>query len=204
MNNSELFRAAMKLEAKGKTKEAYRYFLEAAISENDGEAMRVLARNYMDGYPFEWDTDKAFHYYCLAYENGTDLGPIELMNAGAGYQWKATEENKTEFYSRARECYLLAAKKGDSIGFECTGETFFLEGNFGSACEMFKMAGPKNSLGLHYMGRIYEEGLLGEKDLEKAIHYYKRSIEYGERDEEEYGEDYYCCLSRERIKALGV
>ena len=204
MNNSELFRAAMKLEAKGKTKEAYRYFLEAAISENDGEAMRVLARRYMDGYPCEWNTDKAFHYYCLAYENGTDLGPIELINAGAGYQKKATEENTPEFYSLARECYLLAAKKGDSFGFECAGETFFLEENYESAYEMFKMAGPRNSLGLHYLGRMFEEGLLAQKDLEKAISYYKRSIKYGEYKEEEYGEDYYCYLSRERIKALGV
>ena len=49
MNNSELCEKAKKLENKGEIEEAYQYYLEAALAEDDGEAMYALAQMYFEG-----------------------------------------------------------------------------------------------------------------------------------------------------------
>ena len=49
MNNSELCEIAKKHEYCGEIEKAYQCYLEAAIAEDDGEAMNALAQMYFEG-----------------------------------------------------------------------------------------------------------------------------------------------------------
>lgn len=66
MNNSEMCEIAKKYEGRGNIGKAYQFYLEAALAEDDGEAMYALANMYFDGEYVHESYDKAGKYFGMA------------------------------------------------------------------------------------------------------------------------------------------
>ena len=72
--------------------------------------------------------------------------------------------------------YRLAVDNGCEFGYECMGSMYMKKGEYKKAAELFLKPEKKESLALYSLGKIYEEGLGVEKDMDKAIEYYKSII----------------------------
>ena len=109
MNNSVLCEMAKKYEDRGNIEKAYQCYLEAALSEDDGEAMYALAQMYFDGEYVNESYEKAGKYFGRLYDEGLAVGQgreraIELykkaVECGLGYE---EEYGKDEDCAKARE-----------------------------------------------------------------------------------------------------
>ena len=83
MNNSEMCEIAKKYEGRGNIGKAYQFYLEAALAEDDGEAMYALANMYFDGEYVHESYDKAGKYFGMAYDRDADIQPWKLIIAGS-------------------------------------------------------------------------------------------------------------------------
>ena len=94
MNNSELCEKAKKLEYRGEIEEAYQHYLEAALAEDDGEAMYALAQMYLVGGYVHENYDKAGRYYGLAYDHKAKVDPMTLIYAGCYWERKIDDNEE--------------------------------------------------------------------------------------------------------------
>lgn len=202
MNNSELCEIAKKHEDRGDLEKAYQYYLEAALSEDDGEAMYALARMYFEGNFLREDYDKAGRYIGFAFDRKAKIKPWTLIMAGN--YWQKHSEESAENLIFAEKYYQAAADLGVRYGHECLGELYYARGDYEKAYEHLLQMEKRNPLGFYYMGRLYDEGHAVEQDMDKAVEYYKKAIECALPHEEEYGEDEHCALAKERLKELGL
>ena len=95
MNNSELCEIAKKLEDRGDIERAYQCYLEAALTEDDGEAMYTLAKMYFEGDYVRQDYDKAGLYFGMAYDHKVNIEPWMLIQAGRYWERRTQEMSKT-------------------------------------------------------------------------------------------------------------
>ena len=203
MNNSKLFKQGKEFEKQGDTERAYQYYLEAVLSEDDGEAMYALADMYYDNTPYNDDNNKAGRYYGLAFDRGVDVDSWKLIIAGSYWQERANETGDVEDRLLAIRYYKAAAESGTDYGYDCLAELYFELHYYEKAYECLKKPEKLEPCGMYYMGKLYEEGLGGVgKDLDKAIDYYRRVIARHAPYEEEYGEDTHCELAKKRLQKL--
>ena len=201
MNNSELCEKAKRLENRGDIEKAYKLYLEAAIAEDDGEAMYALAQMYFEGDYVHESHEKAGRYYGLAYDRGVDVDAWTLILAG---DYFGKDEDNDIDRDLAMKYYQAAGEKGEPFGYECLGYLHFRTKEYNVAYDYFMKAGPKNTLGYYYLAKMYEEGLGVEKNQGRALDYYGEVVRIGEKYEEEYGEDDYCARTRSRLKELNM
>ena len=200
MNNSELCEKAKWLENRGDIEKAYKLYLEAAIVEDDGEAMYALAKMYFIGDYVDENYEKAGRYFGLAYDRKVDIEPWTLIIAGTYWEQKA--ENDDENMLLAMKYYQAAANLGVRYGHECLGKIYVMLGEYDKAYEHLSQMDGGNPCGFYYMGKLYDEGLGVEKDMEKAVYYYKKAVECGSEIEKEYGEDYDAAKAKARLSEL--
>ena len=180
--------------------EAYRLLLEAILLDGNGEALSILGRMYLTGDGVKEDYDKSSKFYALAYENGTVLQAWHLIMAANHYQTLAEEGDGD--MTLTLKCYELAGDMGETYGYECLGDYYINTGEYEKAYKYLMKPKKYNSTGLYCLGKMYEEGLYVEKDLQKAIDYYQKSVDAYAKYEEANGHDQYCDMSRERLKRL--
>ena len=202
MNKSKLYEVAKKYEDDGRIDKAYQFYLEAALSENDADAMYRLGQMYYEGDYVSQDYDKAGYYFGLAYDNDADGKAWTLILAGSYWEKRAEDDDDKEMLNNAIKYYQAAADHGIGYGNECLGKVYYDLGEYEKAYEYLLQMEERNPLGYYYMGKLYEEGRGVEKDIPTAINYYKKAVECGSEHEEEYGEDRDTALARERLRAL--
>ena len=202
MNNSELCEIAKNYEKFGEVEKAYRYYLEAALSEDDGEAMYALARMYFEGDYVSENYDKAGKYFGMAFDRKADVDPGMLIIAGSYFEKRIEENDRNiEF---AVKYYQAAAELGEEYGHECLGRLYYNTGDYDKAYEQLKMGENNNPCGLYYLGRLYDEGRGVGQDRDKAIELYQKAVDLGAEFEEAYGSDDDCEKAKERLRELGV
>lgn len=202
MNNSVLCEIAKKYEDRGNIEKAYQCYLEAALSEDDGEAMYALAQMYFDGEYVNESYEKAGKYFGMAYDRKADIEPWTLIIAGKYWEYRSEDNEQNLLY--AKKYYRAAADLGEGYGHECLGKLHYDLGEYDKAYEHLVRDEVCNACGLYYLGRLYDEGLAVGQDRERAIELYKKAVECGLGYEEEYGEDEDCAKARERLWELGV
>ena len=202
MNNSELCEKAKKLESKGEIEEAYQYYLEAALAEDDGEAMYALAQMYFEGDYVRESYDKAGHYFSLAYDRNAKVEPWTLIIAGS--YWENRSENNEENLIPAMKYYQVAADQGVRFGNECLGRIYYSLGEYDKAYEKLQDMDGNNPCGLYYMGRLYDEGHGVVRNMDKAIELYKQAVKSGMEVAGEYGWDDHCLMAKQRLNELGI
>ncbi|MBR4145043.1 MAG: sel1 repeat family protein [Lachnospiraceae bacterium] len=164
-------RQAQRYEEKGDKEMAYRCYLENALTGTDGKSLYELGKKYLLGDFVDFDYDKAGHYFKMAYEVGYKL-PAGFYIVIACYEKKAV--NAT--WDSEMKWYQLAVDEGCEYGYECMGNMYMEKGDYKKAIELFLTPTKNESLSLYSLGKIYEEGLGVEKDMDKAIEYYRRTI----------------------------
>ena len=204
MNKSKLFEVAKQYEDNGRIDKAYQFYLEAAMSENDGDAMYRLGFMYYEGDYVSQDFDKAGYYFGMAYDNDADGKAWTLILAGSFWERRAEENDDSESLEKAIGYYQAAVDHGIGYGNECLGKIYYDLGEYDKAYEYLLKMEERNPLGYYYMGRMYEEGHVVEKNIQTAIDYYKKTVEVGAKNEEEYGEDRDTVLARKRLRALNA
>lgn len=202
MNNSELCELAKKQENRGDIEKAYQLYLEAAIAEDDGEAMYALAQMYFEGDYVHQDYDKAGRYFGMAYDHKADIQPWTLIMAG-GY-WGQRDDRSDEDVLIAIKYYQAAVDLGIGFGHECLGKIYIELGEYDKAYEHLSQMEGRNPCGFYYMGKLYDEGLGVEQDMEKAIYNYKKAVECGLKHEDEYGEDDDSAKAKRRLSELNI
>jgi len=199
MDSKELLRLAKEYEEKDDPDRAYQCYLEAAMAEDDGEAVYVLAEKYLKGAIVAWDVDKAAHYFELAYERGYEI-PAECYVMIGGLYRQQDEKRNLEM---AMWWYQKALDAGLNYVNACIGELYYLGEGVDKDCkrafELFKKV-EDQSLPYYYLGLMYESGDYVQKDLVKAAEYYSKIVNDMPilRD----CGDFYYCLAVQRLDKL--
>ena len=202
MNNSELCEIAKKYEDRGEIEKAYQCYLEAALAEDDGEAMNALAQMYFEGDYVHESYDKAGKYFGMAYDRKAYIQPWTLIIVGS--YWEQRSEGNEQNLLYAMKYYQAAADLGVGYGHECLGKLHYNLGEYKEAYEHLIQGEDRNPCGFYYLGRLYDEGLGVEQNRDKAIELYQKAVESGLKYEKEYGEDEDCAKAKKRLKELGV
>ncbi len=172
MDSKELLRLAKEYEEKDDLDRAYLCYLEAAMTEDDGEAVYVLAEKYLNGEIVALDVDKASHYFELAYERGYDIQPEFFVTIGGHYDKKGNPKTAMWWYKKALD-------SGVNYANACIGELYYLGEGVDKDCkkafELFKKV-EDQSLPYYYLGLMYESGDYVQQDLVKAAEYYSKIV----------------------------
>ena len=203
MDAKELIKQAKEYEEQGKKDKAYIYYLEAALAEDDGEAVYKLAKMYMHGDYVGEDFEKASHYFEVAYERGYDLPKHLFVFIGSSY------ENGDVYCPKdpgiAMKWYKMAADLGVDYAYACMGELYYkgegVEVNYDKAYELFIKAGEEETLPLYYLGLMHELGQVVPQSTEKAREYYTRIID---EHSEIKDVDLHYELAEKRLASLGT
>lgn len=200
MNNSDLCELAKKHENRGEIEKAYQLYLEAALAEENGEAMYALAQMYFEGDYVNESYEKAGRYFGLAFDQNADIEPWTLIIAGSYWENRAEEDEKNLLF--AEKYYQAAADLGVGYGHECLVQLYYGLGDYEKAYEHLQKMEGRNPCGFYYMGRLYDEGHVVEQNIDKAVEMYQKTVELGSKHEE-YGEDEHSALAKARLKELG-
>ena len=204
MDTKELMKIANKYEENGEPDKAYIYWLEAALADDDGEAVYKLADMYLKGKYVNVDFDKSSHYFEIAYERGYNLPKWLFVFIGGHYENGG--EYQKEDHEAALKWYQMATDSGVAYAYACIGSMYFegkgVEQDYKKAFELFKQSGEKETMPLYYLGMMFEKGLYVDRNTEKAKEYYNRILnDYS--DLKEYGDQHYL-LAEERATNLGI
>ena len=167
----KLNRQAQRYEEKGDKEMAYRCYLENAMTGTDGKSLYELGQKYLFGDFVDFDYDKAGHYFKMAYETGYKLPGFAYIVIGS---WEKKSKDAT--WDSEMNWYQLAVDEGCEYGYECMGSMYMEKGDYKKALEYFLKTEKNESISLYSLGKMYEEGLGVEKDIDKAVEYYKRTI----------------------------
>ena len=175
MNQSKLYMTAREYQNNGMSDKAYEYYLEAAMGEDDGDAMSELGDMYYLGEYVRQDYGKAGLYYAMAYDRGAEVSGSGLIMAGSYWHGKAKEDGRRP--TEAIRYYEASIRKGQTYGYECIGEVYFELGEYKKAYENLVKTDGNNPCGYYYLARMYDEGLGVAQDTETAVKYYKKTVE---------------------------
>ena len=131
------------------------------------EAMNNLGALHLIGYGTSYDPEKAEELF---------KGAAELLNTTAMYNLGMLEESRDEF-EEAVEYYRKASIMGDTKALVAYARMLMTgkgtEKDEETAFELLKKAMEDGEEGAYfYLGQYYEEGILGDKDEDKAGWYY--------------------------------
>ena len=202
MSDVNLIEIAKKYEKNDEPGKAYQYYLEAALADDDKDAVYALANMYMLGDYVGEDFEKAAHYFEIAYERGYDLSPELFIFIGSGYE--NGDRYREKMPEAARKWYQMAAEAGVDYAYACLGKLLY-EGDCGEqdyqkAYECFIKAGEKESMTLYYLGLMYENGQYVKKNSQKAKEYYEKIVNENP-DLKSYGDLHYG-LAEQRLGNL--
>lgn len=186
-------------------------YLKEASKLDDGEALYILGAEYFHGDVCEKDYDKArkllekaikggnyqaMHMLGLMYENGMGVDK-DIDKAISLYEKISNGEavlgnnalgdlySKLEDYSKAYNCYKIAADLDDPTGLYNIGKLLVQEKiklDDDSINEGIRHLMQSGDLGCDMafllLGSIYEEGKVVEKNIDKAIEYYDWAIRF--------------------------
>ncbi len=196
MNERELLEIGRKYDAQDNLEMAYRYYLEAALSGTDGEAIYSLAKLYWSGDYVGQDIDKAVHYFELTYENGYEIPSEYYISIGDDYTHENGYHNKS--FDKANMWFQRALRKGIDYAYACLGMVYYegdiVERDYKKAYELFIQSGEVESMPLYYLGQMYEYGFYVQQDMDKALEYYHRIV-----DEHPYVGDLHYNLASDRL-----
>lgn len=204
MNNSSLYQRGKEYAENDQLDMAYQYYLEAIMSEDDGEAYYALSEMYYNGEYVSQSYDKAGYYVGMAYDRGVMHHSWTLIIAGSVHEHDYHNNKREEDLEKAIRYYGAAAENGTNHGYECLGYLYSLIGEYQKAINNLKKADGKNTLGYYAMARIYDEGLGVEKDRNRAIELYQRTVELWKPSVKEYGVDRWAMEAEKRLKELGI
>ena len=190
-------RQAQRYEASGNEEMAYRCYLENAMTGTDGKSLFELGKKYLFGEFVDFDYDKAGHYFKMAHETGFKLPGYAYIVIGS---WE--KQSKTGTWDSEMNWYRLAVDGGCEYGYECMGSMYMEKSDYKKAIELFLTPDKNGSLSLYSLGKLYEEGLGVEKDMDKAVEYYKRTI-FECKDLKDQGDEHYE-KAKARLAELGV
>lgn len=159
------------------------------VNENNDRAMCKLAEFYLYGDLGKKDVKKAYEFFEKAAEKNSShamcrifqmyqsghLGPFKQDIADARLKTAAEKKN---FYAlgligqRLLEKYLKTSHADSN-----TSEHIRLKDEI--LCSLEKAAENNGSRAIYALGEIYEKGLLGEKDLPKAIDFHIKASKIG-------------------------
>lgn len=204
MNNSNLYHVGKEYAEMDQHDKAYRYYLEAIISEDDGEAYYALSEMYYFGEYVNEDYDKAGRYVGMAYDRGIIHHSWTLIIAGNVHERDYHMNKRKEDLEKAIRYYSGAAETGTDHGYTCLGYLYLQIGEYSKALTSLKKGDGNDSLWHYAMARLYDEGLGIRKNRNKAIEQYKQTIELWKPYEEEYGRDMYAMKAAARLRELGI
>jgi TPR repeat protein len=174
---------------------SFEYFNASAKLGHYG-AMRFLAYCYVAGEGTDQDDFMAFSWASKAVEGGDT---ISLNSLGEYYRYGIGTKKNPE---KAIECYKKYTEGGRGImGAVNIGEMYFYgEGvpvDYDEATKWLQMA-CDGSFAQPYVliGRMYEMGVYGEKNISQAISWYKKGVQIGSPFAEYY---LGCCYANDEI-----
>lgn len=166
-------------------KKAFDCFQKAADLGQLG-AMRSLASCYANGKGVEQDDFMAFKWASLSVEKGNDKA---LNTLGEFYRFGIGIKKNPQ---KAIECYKKYFESGKgAMGAVNIGEMYFngegVDVDYDEATEWFQKA-CNFTLAVPYVfiGRMYEMGVYGEKNISQAISWYKKGEQIGSPEAEYY------------------
>lgn len=180
MTAEEMFALAQQYEEKEDPEMAYQWYLEAALTFEDGSSIGALGRMYFQGEYVDESYGKACHYWEIAHEKGTVLPRECYIYMGDCRQYG--RDGVVKDTQLAVKWFLMAASKGDDFGYECAACIYFYgDGSvkdYEKAFELFNKPKKQNSCALYHLGVMYENGYGVAKDQTKAMNYYKKAAVY--------------------------
>ncbi|UTW56244.1 tetratricopeptide repeat protein [Kordiimonas sp. SCSIO 12610] len=156
------------------------FYLEKACERRQVFACDSVAELYNINKDFERNVDKVIKYSKIACELGRDLS-CDLA--------AALEENPAEIYGNAKTAVKILNSKcmEQRHVFSCLalGNALYTQAKTQEekqiAVKYFDFAcGFSEKLGCAYLGHIYREGSLGEKNYEQSNKYYEKACSFGE------------------------
>ena len=179
MDERNLLEIGREYDAQDNIEKAYRYYLEAALSGTDGEAIYSLAQLYWSGDYVGQDIDKACHYFELAYECGYEIPAEYYITIGHNYTQERSYHKKD--FDKASIWFHRALEKGIDYAYACLGAMYYegdlVEQDYKKAYELFIQSGVKDSMPLYYLGQMYEFGFYVKQDMDKALEYYHKIVD---------------------------
>lgn len=140
---------------------------EKAAEFGSIDAMNELGMLYYEGGYFDKDVDNAIMWY----KKAADLGDTEAMKKLASlYSDEDKEEESVAWYKKA-------AEKGDTEAMISLGLHFGYSQPDQAIIWFRKAAELGNAEGCYFLGDFYQGGLAVEKDVSKAIYWYKKALE---------------------------
>lgn len=146
---------------------------EKAAEFGSIEAMNELGMQYYEGGYVDKDVNKAIMWY----KKAADLGDTEAMKKLASlYSDEDKEEESVAWYKKA-------AEKGDTEAMISLGLHFGYSQPDQAIIWFRKAAELGNAEGCYFLGDFYQGGLAVEKDVSKAIYWYKKALEINPDEE---------------------
>ncbi|MCR5566717.1 MAG: sel1 repeat family protein [Clostridiales bacterium] len=158
--------------------DAYHWFLEAALA-GSAIAMCDLGGLYHNGYFVEQDYKKAYEYFLKSYDSGFKGVCLNLGN------YAAFGHYGPQGYQVAAKYYREGIENGD---VDCVNSLAYLYDNGDSgfpsdkqkAAGLYRLAAERgDSLACHNLALLYERGEGVERDLRKALEWYKKGVLLG-------------------------
>ncbi len=162
----------------GLHEEAYRYFLEAAMKDEDTDAYFWLGRMYLYGWHVRKDYEKAFKYFKDGYDvDGPNYFLADIMEERKEI---AKDKRGRELFIDLLEYMLECGEKNTliSIGLEYgSGDIYPLNYEKQRACYQ-KAIDCGINMGYECMGEVYFKGEGVEQDYKKAYEYFMKYDEF--------------------------
>ncbi len=201
---SELVKRGRYYDGYGMHEEAYTYYLEAALYDEDPEAIFELGVKYLCGSYVDRDYEKAFKYFKTAYDKNNSLESLYYITQ----EYDELAKDKTgrrlvkEFMDYMLECgqWEMYISIGDEYG---TGRIYPLD--VSKQIECYEKAIEKGiNVGCDCLAELYFEGKVVEQDCDKAYQYLMSYDGYGSFSKPFYLAEMYrkgICVKKDTGKA---
>ena len=141
---------------------------------NDSEMQFKIGCLYNNGKVFQYDSEKAFHYFELAAKK--NHSEAQFYIGKFYYEGKVVEKD----INKAIEYYELSAEQKNTEALVYLGNLYskgeVIQKNLEKAKEYYELAAEHNNgEALYCLGNLYSNGEGVKKDYNKAIEYYKLS-----------------------------
>ena len=168
--------------------EAYKYYVESILEENNPYALNNLGRMYFDGIYVDCNAPKACYYFELAHARGVEQRTGDYLMMGS-YRQYDVESGRKEGITRnlplAIRWYQKVVERGYIDGYSNIGCVFLEKEmlDYDKAFECFEIAGCEDPRSQYYKGFMLEFGLGRKRNIHLAKYYFERIIRECEPDD---------------------
>ena len=162
--------------------EAYKYYIESVLVENNPFALNNIGRLYIDGLYGDCDDPKACYYFELAHARGVEQRAGDYLMMGT-YRQYDVERGRREGLSRdlplAIKWYEKLVEHGYMDGYSHIGCVFLEKEmlDYDKAFRFFEIAGCEDPRSQYYTGFMLEFGLGRKRNMQLAKYYFERIIQ---------------------------